>query len=72
MWDYLEHMSSLLSNIREVLRVIPPNLVRHGLSSKYSASDKHSGELRTVQVYELHFHVATLKLYYSECLPQTN
>lgn len=36
MWDYLEHMALLLSNIGEVLRVIPHSeakLVRHGLSS---------------------------------------
>ena len=34
MWDYLEHMAFLLSNIGEVLRVMPrseTNLVRHGL-----------------------------------------
>ena len=36
MWDYLEHMALLLSNIGEVLRVMPRSeakLVRHGLSS---------------------------------------
>ena len=46
MWDYLEHMAFLLSNIGEVLRVMPrseSNLVRQGLSSasrRYSASDR--------------------------------
>jgi len=46
MWDYLEHMAFLLSNIGKVLRVMPrseSNLVRQGLSSasrRYSASDR--------------------------------
>lgn len=36
MWDYLEHMASLLTNIGKVLRAIPPSeskLVRLSLSS---------------------------------------
>ena len=36
MWDYLEHMASLLTNIGKVLRAIPPSeskLVRKSFSS---------------------------------------
>jgi len=46
MWDYLEHMAFLLSNIGDVLRVMPrseSSLVCQGLSSasrRYSASDR--------------------------------
>ena len=43
MWEYLEHIAVLLSNICEVLSVMPRSeaqLVRRGLSQRYSLSDR--------------------------------
>ena len=45
MWEYLEHIAVLLSNICEVLSVMPRSeaqLVRRGLSQRYSLDRQHS------------------------------
>ena len=49
MWEYLEHIAVLLSNIWEVLHVMPRSeaqLVRRSLSQRYSVSGRqHSVKL---------------------------
>ena len=45
MWEYLEHIAVLLSNIWEVLHVMPQSeakLLRRGLSQRYSLDRQHS------------------------------
>ena len=45
MWEYLEHIAVLLSNIWEVLRVMPRSeapLVRRGFSQRHSLDRQHS------------------------------
>ena len=44
MWEYLEHIAVLLSNLGEVLHVMPQSeaqFVRWSLSHGYSPSDRH-------------------------------